>query len=91
MKADRFVMGFGEAGRMYLIHTHEPRFIAEIFDDEDESDDGEILIVRATGDVLGAFDFWGNGNIGDAIPMLEDIGSFLEESDFRGEREADRE
>jgi hypothetical protein len=91
MKADRFVIGCGETGRMYLIHTREPRFIAEIFDDEDESEDGELLIVRATGDILGAFDFWGNGKISDAIPMLEDIGSFLEESDFRGEREADLE
>lgn len=47
---DRFLSAYGETGRLYLVHTQTPRFIAELFDCEDDIPIGGVSFCLADGE-----------------------------------------
>jgi hypothetical protein len=86
---ERFIVGQGESGRMYLVHTHAPRFVAELFEDEDAPASPLSLSLPESGEVLANF-AWSDDPAGcDMHKLRADIADFLDESDFRADRDVD--
>lgn len=85
---ERFIVGQGESGRLYVTHTRWPRFVGELFADDDaDLDDGLSLALPLSGEVLANFDWIDDPAECDLQSLRRDVEAFIEESDFRGERE----
>lgn len=89
---ERFVFGMGESGRQYVTHTRNPRFVAELFDEDDPPPvAGITMAMHTSGEVAGNFAWI------DAIPtsanelldLRNDLESALEENDFRADADVD--
>jgi hypothetical protein len=87
---ERFISGQGESGRQYIIHTHPPRFVAELFAD-DESDwiaaGGLSLSIPETGEVLANFAWIDDPSDHDAEIIRQRVADHLLELDARAEME----
>lgn len=92
---ERFIVGQSESGRMYITHTQVPRFVAELFEDDDEENPAPLsdlsLALPESGEVLGNFAWIDEPGGTDMHALRQAIAEFLEESDFRAEREVDAE
>lgn len=89
---ERWILGQGESGRQYVIHTHSPRFIAELFVAGEEPLGGISLVLPDSGEIA--------SNIAwiDPVPdeteliiLRKMMADALEESDYRAELEIDAE
>lgn len=89
---DIWIVGEGleEPGRWYVIHTGEPRFIAEICD-EDEAGVGGIQWVLANGQIAQNIVFDDEPPCGDALDaLIFRLGEVVETYDARVERRNER-
>jgi hypothetical protein len=84
---ERFIVGQGESGRMYVVHTHTPRFVAELFDEDDEHSVHFALHLPESGEVLANFVWIDRAEGVDLDALRQAVADFLAEGDFRAERE----
>lgn len=73
------------AQRWYIVHTTEPAFIAEIFDnDDDEGIVGGFSVGLSNGQYLGNFNLWSDVPLDVAfVAVCHRVGPVLDEYDFR--------
>ena len=77
---DRFIYGHGGVNRTYVIHTHKPRFIAEIHGGEGSAMSGDKMILRGSNLVLTVD--WIDPSQGVDLKSLEvQVEAFLEQFD----------
>lgn len=86
---ERFIMGQGESGRFYIIHTQRPRFVAELFEDDAFPVGDLSMSFDESGEVLSNFAWIDQPPA--PMQMLEqlrrDIEAFINESDFRADQD----
>lgn len=88
---ERFIIGQGESGRLYLTHTREPRFVGELLDEEDHAiaEGGVTMSLPASGELLARI-MWIDDPAGcDLHRLRREIEDAIEEIDFRSERDVD--
>lgn len=85
---ERFITGMSESRREYLVHTRTPRFVAEVFAEEDLDVFGGIMFpIEATEEVVANIVWIDDPQGHDLDEMAQAIADFFDEVDFRSEQE----
>lgn len=88
---ERFILGMGESGRQYVTHTQEPRFVCELFEEDEAIAAGGVNL--DLGGERAANFAWIDPPPGEA-ELREIMGAMraaIEEADARGEIEIEAE